>query len=298
MKSMNMKHAYLPGLALLLPLLAHAAPDAANKDEVVARMGAVELKASDVRRIIDLVPDQLQDRVTPQSVDRFVRIEITRRALLDEARKQGFDKRNEVKIAMERAQEQAVVQSYINSIARPPAGFPSETELKAAYEQFKSRMLSPRQYGVSQIFFSSAVGGDAKARSEAERVSKETRRKGADFAELAKKYSDHKDSGAKGGDMGLLAEDKLLPEMRAALEGMKKGEIGDPIKTANGYHILRLNEVKEPAPMPLDQVKDRLRATLRSQKAKQIEAAYLDAMVAKSPITVNEIAVGELAKEK
>jgi peptidylprolyl isomerase len=283
-------------LALLLPMLVQAAPT--SSDEVVARMGAVELKASEVRRIIDLVPDQLQDRVTPQSVERFVRVEITRRALLDEARKQGFDQRNEVKIAMERAQEQAVMQAYINSIARPPAGFPSEAELKTAYEQFKSRMLSPRQYSVSQIFFSSAVGGDAKAKSEAERVSKETRKKGADFAELAKKYSDHKDSGAKGGDMGLLAEDKLIPEMRGPVEGMKKGDVSDPVKTASGYHILRLNEIKEPAPMPLDQVKDRLRATLRAQKAKQIEAAYLDAMVAKSPITVNEIAVGELAKEK
>lgn len=287
----------LSALALLLsawmPMSLHAA-----SDEVVARMGEVELKASEVKRIIDLVPDQLQDRITPQSVDRFVRIEITRRALLDEAKRQGFDKRMEVRIAMERAQEQALVQSYVNSIARAPAGYPSEGELKAAFEQFKSRLLSPRQYRMSQIFFSGATEGDAKAKAEAERIGKEARKKSANFADLAKKHSAHKESAAKGGDMGLLAEDKLIPEMRAVITAMKKGEVSEPVKTGAGYHILRLDEVKEPEPMAYDEVKDRLRAMLRAQKAKQIESAYIDAMMARSPITVNEIAVSALAKEK
>jgi peptidylprolyl isomerase len=64
----------------------------------------------------------------------------------------------------------------------------------------------------------------------------------ADFAQLAKEFSEHADSAAKGGDLGFLEESRLLPEVRAALVDAKPGSLIGPVKTAQGVHFFKLLE--------------------------------------------------------
>lgn len=71
----------------------------------------------------------------------------------------------------------------------------------------------------------------------------ERARKGEDFAELAKEFSDGP-SGPRGGDLGSWQKGRMIPEFDAAVEQMEIGDISDPVETAFGYHVILRKKVE------------------------------------------------------
>jgi len=283
--------------ALPAALLAAACAAAAQgTDEVLARFGAIEVRGADLRRLVQAQDPAAREQLlrSPAALDRLVRTEAFRRALLAEARAKGWDKRPEVAAAMERAREQALVQNYVNALARPSADFPSEAELRQAYEGAKGELLRPRQWRVAQIFVAAAsAGGEAKAVDLARRA----KATGAEFAALARQGSEHAQSAARGGEIGWLAAAQTLPEVARALEGMRPGETSDPVRSSSGWHVLRVLEERPAAVRELAEVRDELVPVLRARRAQETEGKYLDDMLAKNPIAVNEVALMRLRDE-
>ena len=138
-------------------------------DGVVGKMGNVEIRTADLRKIIEAQPAQLQKQIagTPGELDRLVRNELVRQALLNEAKAKGLDKKPDVALMMERAREQALLQIYMSEVAKPPAGFPSEDDVRQAYDANKSALAVPAQYHIAQIFIGSAEGADKAAATAA-----------------------------------------------------------------------------------------------------------------------------------
>ena len=100
------------------------------EDPVLGKMGDVEIKASDIRRILDAQPPELRKQITGASeLDRLVRNELVRQSLLMEARSKGWDKKPDVALMMERAKEQALLQIYVSDLARPPMEYPTEEDI-------------------------------------------------------------------------------------------------------------------------------------------------------------------------
>jgi len=64
------------------------------------------------------------------------------------------------------------------------------------------------------------------------------------FAEMARKYSQCP-SGKSGGDLGWFGKGRMVPEFEKAAFGAKKGEVVGPVKTQFGYHLIRVNDVKD-----------------------------------------------------
>lgn len=280
-----------PPYLLVLAISVMSAQSAiAAEQDIVARMGAISLTEADVRAIAQTSPAEAR---SVQGLEKRLRTEIIRRGIAAEARRQSFDKKPEVAARMAQAAEQVLVASYMNGIAQPAADYPSTELLKQAYEANKAALMTPRQYRVSQIY---VAGNDEKARKLADELAREARRKNADFAALARKSSQHAASAAKGGDMGWLPETELAPAFRQALTSLAKGEIAAPAAGAEGWHILKLTERQEPELQPLEKVRDALARNLRLRKAAEIEQAYLDAMLAKTPVSLNGIALEEIAK--
>jgi parvulin-like peptidyl-prolyl isomerase len=79
---------------------------------------------------------------------------------------------------------------------------------------------------------------------------------------------------------------------------LSKGGTSDPIKTADGWHIIRMVEVKEPYTASLDEVKASITNELRSERAKVLAKAYLAKLLQQNPVTLNEIAVSKLIEVK
>lgn len=119
-----------------------------------------------------------------------------------------------------------------------------------------------------------------------------------DFAELARKHSDDPQTARNGGDIGgLLAQAQLLPAIRPALERLKVGAVSEPIQGANGFHLVKLTERRDARLATLDEVRGRLRESLRAQRQEQIAKAYLDGLVNNATLSIDGALLGKTLAE-
>lgn len=277
-------------VAGLLVGLSAAAAD--GPDEVVAKMGAIEIKRDELDRMLNAGQENNSEAsLSRQAVAQALRTELIRRALLSEARRNAWDKRPDVQRQIEVAREQVIVTSFIDQQVRPAVDYPSAEEVQSAYDANKPLFMQPTQLHLMQIYLP-AAGSNAdsskKARQKADELWKQANKKGADFSELARKYSKHAESAGRGGDMGWLQEDLLVPEIRAVAQKLSIGEISSPVKAADGWHIVKMVERKAPSQKQLAEVRDRLIRSMRLKKAQENEQQYLNQLLTNTPITVNE----------
>jgi len=282
------------GLSLVLASLPTAA---AGSEAVVAKAGAVELTTADLKRLVDALPAQTRQSLAgnPAALAQAVRGELLRRLVLEDARAKAFERDPAVTAELDKLRDEIVVRQWVVRAAQLPAGFPSEEEIKRGYHALGERASGTSDYRLSQVFISAPDGASAEKVQAALHKAGEVQGKlGGDFAALAKAYSEHADSAAKGGDLGLLPESRLLPEVRAALPAMKVGDVAGPIKTAQGIHFIRLTEKKPATIPPLAEVREALVAALRQEKVGELQQRYLAELTQKSPPTLNEIELGKL----
>lgn len=117
---------------------------------------------------------------------------------------------------------------------------------------------------------------EKKAKEEAEKIIKELN-DGADFAELAKKYSDDQTTAENGGSLGTFSPDDMVEQFAAAVKELKVNEYTKkPVKTTYGYHIiLKTGEEDKPA---LKDVEKEIREKLRKQKLESDQSLYYKAL--------------------
>jgi parvulin-like peptidyl-prolyl isomerase len=287
-------------LAATSSVLAQAPQPPAAQDGVAGKMGNIEIKTADLRRILDAQPPQVRKQVTSAvpDLDRLVRSELIRQALLNEARAKGVDKRPDVALIMERAREQALLQAYMNEVAKPPAGFPSDEDVKQAYEANKGALAVPAEFNLAQIFIAVPENADraavTAATKKANDIGAKAQAKGADFAKLAREQSEQKETAPKGGELGWLPETQIIAEIRTAIARLDKGEVSAPIRSASGFHIVKVLDKKPPGVRPLSEVHDTIVNQMRVRRAQEIERNYIEGMVSRSQVTVNQNELGKL----
>ena len=93
---------------------------------------------------------------------------------------------------------------------------------------------------------------------------------GTDFAELARLHSNDP-SAAKGGDLGWLGPGDTVPEFERAMNSLKPGEVGEPVQSPFGWHLIQVLERR--MDISQERVRQSARLALRERKA---EEAYQD----------------------
>lgn len=270
---------------------------AAEKDDVVATLGSVALKSSQVKSLLDNLDAETRKRLRedPVAMNQLIRNEIIRQSLLQEAVGKQWDKRPEVRSKAERAREQIVITAYLNDLARPAADYPSEAEIKQAYEANKTLFTIPPQYHIAQIFVSAPTsakeGQEASAKKANELADKA---KKTDFAALAKQHSDHKESAAQGGDLGWLPETQVIPELREQVAKLRVAEISKPIRSAAGWHIVKLLESKLSSLQTLSEVRGMISSNLRLAQAQKNERKHLESMLQAQKLLLNDAEIKAL----
>jgi len=272
---------------------------------VIAKVGDNEVRADDIKPFIEKLPvrDQLILSKDPAAMNEFVRNIIIQQLVYKEALSKKWDQQPQVTQQLDRLRQQAVTQSYLQSLATPPQDFPSQAELQAAYDTLKKNnaLQVPKQYHLVQIYIACPKGADSaaeeKAKAKLDTVVKAIKG-GGDFTSVAKAQSDDAASSSRGGDLGWLAEAQIQPEIRGPVASLAKGGTSDPIRLADGWHVIRLLDVKEPYTASLEEVKNPLANELRGQRAQEIGKAYLAKLLQQNPVTLNEIAVSKLIETK
>jgi peptidylprolyl isomerase len=286
--------AFMLGLGLFLAAPARAADD---PNEVVGKAGGAEIKAGQVHDFVQRLDaaQRAQAQKDPQALLPALRSELGRLAVLNEARDKKWDQRPDVQALIEQQRNQVILSSYLQSVVQLPAGYPSDAEVQGAYESNKGNLMKAGQYHLAQIFFTVPASADKgvtdAVQRRAEEIARKARGRGSDFAALARDNSDHKESAVQGGDMGWLGAPQLLPEIRNSVAAMAKNEISQPIRTAAGYHIVKLLDTKPSEVVPLADVRESLIQTLRQRKLEELQAAYINGMLERGGVAINEMAL-------
>jgi peptidylprolyl isomerase len=285
-------------LAVLFLVAAGEPPPPAN--DVVAQRGDVRLTDADLKDALTLLDPAARAQVTanPQALANFVRERVLNLAVLAEASSKNWDKQPDVQRRIAETRDAVILQTYLASLVPPDPAYPSEAEVTTAYENNRSRLVTPKQYHIAQIVLLVKPGAtpqeDDEARRKASDLRAQAMRPKADFSELAKKNSQEAQSVDKGGDVGWLREPDMIPAVRDVVSTMAEGAVSQPVRVPDGWHVLKLLGVRPPGEVSLLDAKPQIVAALRQARAQRLMRAYLDDMIKAQPIQVNEI---ELTKE-
>lgn len=291
------------GSSLLASTALAADPSQATSDSgVIARIGDTEVKFDEMRASIESLDAREQAALArdPSLLNQVVRTFLVRRVVLKEALAKKWDQESAVAAQIQRARDNTIVETYLQSVSKPADTYPTDAEVQSAYESRKTQLLVPKQFRLAQIFIALPKTADKttteKAQSKLEAVKKSLHQSGADFAAIAKANSEEPESAARGGEIGWLAENQVQPEVRPQVTSLSKNATSEPIRLEDGWHILKVLEIKEAYTPTLDEVRTQLVQQLRNEKTQSNSQAYLAKLLQQSPVAINELALSKLLK--
>lgn len=140
-------------------------------------------------------------------------------------------------------------------------------EVQDRYKQNEAMFSTPEQIRASHVLLKTGAGKDTAAvRKLAETVLAKAKA-GADFAALAKQYSEDTSKDA-GGDLDYFGRGKMVKAFEDAAWALKPGEISGIVETEYGFHIIKLTDKKPATTRTLDQVRAQLEDQIKSEKAR------------------------------
>lgn len=156
----------------------------------------------------------------------------------------------------------------------------TEQDAKNFYDNNEDRFVQPERVRASHILI--AVNKDdadstrARKKKDAQRILAEIK-KGADFADEARKYSGDPNK-AQGGDLGYFERGRMVPEFEKAAFALKTGQLSGIVETPFGYHIIKVVDHAMPSTVPFDQAKQNIEQYLGNQKKQQVLTSYFDSL--------------------
>src|SRR5215471_8003557 len=165
-------------------------------------------------------------------------------------------------------------------------------QIERAYNDNIQQYSTPEQVRASHILLKTEGKDDAAVKKQAEDLIAQLK-KGADFAELAKKYSQDEESAKKGGDLDFFPHGRMVEEFDKVAFSLKPGEMTDtPVKSQFGYHIIKVVDRKPATQKTLAEVRGQIEDQLKWEQA-QNEAQKLADQVAtelKKPADFDKVA--------
>jgi peptidyl-prolyl cis-trans isomerase D len=162
----------------------------------------------------------------------------------------------------------------------------SKEDVERNYNAQLGKYTTPEQIRASHILLTTDGKDEAAVRTQAEQVLKEAK-SGADFAALAKKYSQDESNAQQGGDLDYFSRGRMVAAFENAAFALAPGEMSDLVKTEFGYHIIKLTDRKPAIVRPItdpDVYKEIESALLREQaEAQATQVAEALAAAAKTP---------------
>jgi peptidyl-prolyl cis-trans isomerase C len=179
---------------------------------------------------------------------------------VQEAQARGLDATEEYKNQLELTRQSILIRElFADFQAKNPV---TDEEIKAEYDKFAATNAG-KEYRARHIL----VEKEDQAKAIIAKL-----KKGAKFEDIAKKESKDPGSGANGGDLDWANPANYVKEFSDALVALSKGKITEtPVKTQFGYHIIRLDDVREAQLPKLDDVKSQIAQQLQQQKMSKFQ---------------------------
>lgn len=248
-------------LTLSVAVLAFAHPPAsalAQDDPVVARVNGVEIRQSDLAAVEEELGSNLP-ATTPEARRDYVISLIADTLLVAQAaEKRGLGETPSFKRRLAFARSRLLSESLLDEQAKAAV---TDEALRKVYGEASKQMAEEKEVRARHILFRVEDPKDEKASTEAEAKLKaviERLKKGEDFAKLAGELTEDPSGKANGGDLGYFTKDQMVPEFSEVAFKLQPGQISDPVKTAFGWHVLKVEDQRNRAAPEFDQVKEQI----------------------------------------
>lgn len=240
----------------LIALALLAAYPAFAEDKSAAMVNGISIPQSRVDARVKAMAAQGQPdtpEVRKAIKDSLINLEI----LSQIAVKQGLDKSPDVQQQLETIRQNVLADAYVQDyVSKHPI---SEAAIKAEYDHYKA-LASKSEYKSHHIL----VKSEAEAKDIVAQL-----KKGVKFEKLAAKSIDT-GSAKQGGDLGWADPKGFVPEFANALSKLSKGQISEPVQTQFGWHVIRLDDVRDHKSPDYEQVKPQVTQHLQQQQIQQM----------------------------
>lgn len=165
-----------------------------------------------------------------------------------------------------------------------------EQDVQRAYNQNIDQYSTPEEVRASHILLNLEGRDEAEVRAQAEALLAQVRG-GADFAALAREHSQDVASASRGGDLDFFGRGRMVPEFEAVAFSLEPGQVSDLVRTAYGFHIIKVTDKKAGDVQPLDAVRATIAEQLTFERA-QTRAQDLATAIAgelKSPADLDRV---------
>lgn len=265
---------------------------AEESDPVVGSIGEIELHQSEVLASFGTLGSVDREALARDTatLNKLVRSMLVQRVILKEALEKKWEEEPGTVALLKSTREAAIADSYLKALNRPPESYPSEAELRTAYENGRAALTVPRSFRLAQIYVAEEAGAEKKLKAVQQRL----KEKPASFGQVAREMSEEKESASRDGEIGWLKEQQIQPEILAQLPQLKVNAISAPVRLKDGWHILKVLDVQEPFTPIFDQVRVQLAQRMRNEKSSASMQAYVSEVLHNHPVAINEVALSKL----
>lgn len=264
------------GIAIAQPVMDEKGGD------VLATVGNQKITREMLDNIIATIPEE--NRVpflTPDGrkkiLDEVVNFELFAQAAKDD----GIDKEPAIKTRLKYEQAQYLAREYFRRAQAKQTPI-SEDDLKNYYKTHINEFTPPEEIQARHIL--------VKTEAEANKIIAELK-KGANFADLAKKKSIDP-AAQKGGKLELMDGKDWLPRgsfeksFEHVLFKIPKGEIGGPVKSQFGWHILKVDDRRQPQPPNFVQVRNLIKMRLENERNAELHKKVTEELKKRIPVVI------------
>ena len=280
--------------------IANPAPDL--PPDVLAKSSWIELRRADYDKAIEKVPQNLRFEfsTSPKRVQAILNNLLVTKTLAAQARAHGAHPAasfepgagDDSDRALAAAEQQRIEADAGKAFDAQKAAF--EMKARELYTLDRDKYVTPEEVRISDIAVSIKERGVeaalARAREARQRIDA-----GAEFAAVAREYSDDPTTREKGGALPFVTAKALTPDYARAVFALKTvGAVSEPIKAPSAYHVVRLEERRPPRPRPVEDVSDSIMRDLRTRYVTEVREKRIQAILEDTDLQVNQAAVDSL----
>src|ERR1700687_973895 len=230
---------------LALVLLAGLPVRAEEVNPVLAQVNGAEIRPSDVALAEEELGPSLAQMDPATKKDSVLSFLIDMKIVAKAAEAKKIEDRDDFKARLAFARSRLLMD---NLLAVEGKAATTDDAMKKVYEDASKQITGEQEVHARHIL--------VESEDEAKAIEEELK-KGADFAELAKKKS--KDPGGSGGgDLGFFTKDQMVPEFSAVAFALEPGKISDPVKSQFGWHVIKVEEKRNRKAPDFEQVKGQI----------------------------------------
>ncbi len=233
-------------------------PLRAEDNPVLAKVNGAEIRQSDLALAEEELGPSLAQMDPASKQENVLAFLIDMKIVAKAAEDKKVENTEEFKKRLAFTRNRLLMDSLLASEGKAAT---TDAAMKKVYEEASKQITDEQEVHARHIL----VESEDEAKAVAEEL-----KKGADFAELAKKKS--KDPGASdGGDLGFFTKDQMVPEFSTVAFGLEPGKISDPVKSQFGWHIIKVEEKRARKAPEFEQVKSQIETYV----ARKAQADYV-----------------------